>query len=95
MEARSMTRKATTPTRADVLAVAGKARGMVRSTVMAERLGVHARTIRRCFQRGGLPGAKEHGERILEIPAQLLRLAEAYGLRTVEAMAKAGKLNLS
>lgn len=87
-----MTRQIKSPSRAEVLAVAGKVNGTVRSTVMAERLGVHARTIRRCFQRGGLPGAKEHGERILEVPTRLLRLAEAYGLRRVEIMARNGQL---
>lgn len=80
------------PTRADVFAVAGRASGMVRSTEFAAHLGVHPRTIRRCYERQGLPGAKEHGPRILKIPARLLRLAEAYGLRWVESEARAGRL---
>lgn len=80
------------PPRLDVLMIAGKRSGSIRSPEFARRLGVHPRTIRRCFERGGLPGAKEHGQRILEIPLRLLRLAEAYGLRGVERMAKQGQL---
>jgi hypothetical protein len=87
-----MTRRATTPTRAELLAVAGKKGGYIRSTAFAEKMRVHPRTIRRCFARGGLPGAKEQGERILDIPTRLLRLAEAYGLRQVERMARAGQI---
>jgi hypothetical protein len=66
---------------------------MIRSTVFADKLGVHPRTIRRAFEKNLLPGAKEHGERILEIPARLLRLAEAYGFQWVKRQAKAGRLN--
>ena len=80
------------PTRAEIEAVAGQTRGMVRCTVFARKLGIHPRTVHRCFARGGLPGAREHGPRILEVPMRLLRLAEAYGLRQVELMAKTGRL---
>jgi hypothetical protein len=62
----------------------------MRHTVMARRLGIHPKTIRRQFARGGLPGAKEHGPRILMVPTSLVRLAETYGLRGVERMARAG-----
>jgi hypothetical protein len=65
---------------------------MMRSPQFARRLGVHPRTVRRCFARKGLPGAVEHGPRLLLIPVRLLRLAEAYGLRWVETEARAGRL---
>lgn len=72
--------------------VAGPAQGEMRHTAMAAKLGVHPRTLRRQFLRGGLPGAKEHGERILVVPTRLFRLAQAYGLRGVERMATSGLL---
>ena len=65
----------------------------MRHSAFAARLGIHPRTIRRQFQRGGLPGAVEHGERILLIPAHLVRLAETYGLRGVERLALAGLIS--
>lgn len=85
-------RRTHSPDRAQVLAVAGRSSGTIRSTVFAAKLGVHPRTIRRAYEKNGLPGAKEHGERILEIPTRLLRLAEAYGLRWVISEAMAGRL---
>lgn len=80
------------PSRDQIAAIAGRTAGEIRSTAMARKLGVHGRTIRRMYERGVLPGAKEHGERILVVPTHLLRLAEAYGLRGVERMARAGLL---
>jgi len=79
-----------TPSLREIDAIAGRRSGKVRSPVMARKLGVHPRTIRRCYLRGGLPGAREHGPRILEVPVHLVRLAEAYGLHGVEQLAKAG-----
>jgi len=78
------------PNPSEVARIAGSEKGEIRHTVLAARLGVHPRTIRRQFARGGLPGAKEHGQRILIVPASLVRLAHAYGLRGVERMAAAG-----
>lgn len=80
------------PFASEVERVAGPAAGDVRHTVLAKKLGVHPRTIRRQYLRGGLPGAKEHGARILVVPARLIRLAQAYGLRGIERMATAGLL---
>ena len=57
---------------------------------MARQLGIHPKTIRRQYLRGGLPGAKEHGPRILMVPISLVRLAKIYGLRGVEQMARVG-----
>lgn len=68
----------------------GRRGGEIRSPKFAARFGVCTRTIRKMYARGALPGAKEHGERILVIPAHLARVAEAYGLRGLERMAKAG-----
>lgn len=81
------------PTPDDIHAVTGTRRGEMTSTAFAKALGIHPRTVRRLYARGGLPGAKEHGERILLVPTHLLRLATAYGLRQVERMARAGLLN--
>lgn len=77
------------PSLDEVELVMGKRRGTMRSTEMARRLQVHPRTIRRAYENGWLPGAKEHGPRILEVPVHLYRLAEAYGLRGLERMVKA------
>jgi transposase-like protein len=77
---------------ADIAAVGGSGEGEMRHTELAAKLGIHPRTLRRQFARGGLPGAVEHGERILMVPTRLLRLARAYGLRGVERMANAGLL---
>lgn len=76
----------------EITAVAGPRKRMMRHTAFARELGIHPRTERRAFNRGALPGAVEHGERILMVPAHLFRLACAYGLRGVERMAKAGLL---
>lgn len=81
------------PSHKEVQLVIGRRSGEMRHTAMARELGVHPRTIRRQFCRGGLPGAKEHGERILVVPTHLFRLAQAYGLRSVERMARAGMLS--
>jgi len=80
------------PTHADVTAVMTGSRGYIRSPEMARRLGVSTRTMRRAFARGELPGAVEHGQRILMVPRHLLRLAEAYGLRGLARIIKAGLL---
>jgi hypothetical protein len=64
----------------------------IRSTEMARLLGVHPRTIRRAYKRGALPGAKEHGPRILMIPHRLVIMACTYGLRVVEYRARAGMI---
>lgn len=76
----------------DIAAVAGNTRGLVRASVFAQKVGVSPRTVRRMYARGALPGAREDGPRLLKVPAHLLRLAAAYGLRHVERMARAGKL---
>lgn len=70
--------------------VCGRRGGFIKSTVLARKIGVSGRTIRRAFDRGDLPGAKEHGERILLVPEHVHRLIIAYGLRGVGRMAKAG-----
>lgn len=80
------------PSRDEVAAVAGASKGLMRSTAFAARLGVHGRTVRRCFERGGLPGAKEHGPRILLVPTRLVRVAETWGLKNLELMARTGRL---
>ncbi|HWA07954.1 MAG TPA: hypothetical protein VG838_00660 [Opitutaceae bacterium] len=81
------------PPKEQVLAVIGKRAGEMRHTEMARKLGIAPRHIRDQFKRGGLPGAKEHTAYILMVPTHLYRLAEAYGLRGVERMAKAGLLS--
>lgn len=80
------------PSREELAAVVTKRHAKIRHTEMAERLGVNSRLIRRAFMRGALPGAIEHSANIIMVPLHLLRLAEAYGLRQVERMAKAGML---
>ena len=70
--------------------VMGSGRGTLRAGEFAARLGVCGRTVRRMYERGELPGALEHGPKILVIPTALLRLAQAYGLRRVALMARAG-----
>lgn len=79
-----------TPTVQQITAVMGRQSGTMRHTEFARRLGLKPRQVRDIYKRGGLPGAKEHSAYILVIPIALLRLAEAYGLRGVERMAKAG-----
>jgi len=78
------------PTPQEIDLVMGRRGGEMRSARLAREIGVHPRTVRRQFERGGLPGAKEHGARILTIPMYLYRLITAYGMRGVERMAKAG-----
>lgn len=79
-----------TPDARQIAAVMGRRTGEISSTEVAKRIGVHPRTVRRAYKRGALPGAKEHGERILVIPMGVFRLIEAYGLHGVEKMAAAG-----
>lgn len=85
-------RDVTLPDPVQVQSVAGLGRGEIRHSKMAKALGVSTTMIRAQYRRGGLPGAKEHSANILVVPVRLLRLAEAYGLRGVERMAKAGML---
>lgn len=66
--------------------------GKIKHAEMARRLGLRPEIVRQAYKRGGLPGAVEHSAYILMVPLHLLRLAEAYGLRQVERMAKAGLL---
>lgn len=80
------------PTPAQIEAVSGRRAGWMLSPEFAKHLGVHPVTIRRQWARGGLPGCREDGPRLLRVPTRLLRLAHAYGLRGVERMAKAGLL---
>ena len=81
------------PAPAQIAAVMARRGGDIRHTEFARRLGIHPRTVKRQWLRGGLPGAKQHSERILVVPVHLLRLAEAFGLRQVEQMAKAGTIS--
>jgi len=80
----------TLPPPEQVKAVVGRGKAEIRHTEFARELGLHPRTVRRQFVRGGLPGAKEHSERVLMVPMHLLRLAKVWGLRQVERMAQAG-----
>lgn len=80
------------PSAEELQTVIGKRGGDMRSTDFARRLGIHPRTVRRMYARRELPGAREHGERILLVPAHLLRLALAYGLRHVGRLARLGQL---
>lgn len=73
-----------------VAVVMGRQGGRIRHTVFARKLGLTPRQIRNAYKDGGLPGAIEQTERILEVPVHLVRLAEAYGLKQVVRMAKAG-----
>jgi hypothetical protein len=82
----------TIPAPEQIAAVTGQRGGHMRHTEFARRLGIHPRTLKRQWLRGGLPGAKQHSVNILVVPIRLLRLAEAYGLRQVERMAQAGLL---
>lgn len=82
-----------TPAPALIAAVMARRGGEIRHTEFARRLGIHPRTVKRLWLRGGLPGAKQHSERILVVPVHLLRLAETFGLRQVEVMAKAGTIS--
>jgi|GEM_PF-7080538 len=82
----------TLPPPEQIAAVLGQRGGEMRHTEFARRLGIHPRTLKRQWLRGGLPGAKQHSAKILVVPVRLLRLAEAYGLRQVERMAQAGLL---
>lgn len=81
------------PAQQQVDTVIGQKRSTtIKAPAFAAALGVHTRTVRRAFLKGSLPGAVEHGERILVIPSHLLRLAQAYGLRGLERLAKAGRI---
>lgn len=81
-----------TPDAEQVRIVCGRRGGEIKSTKLAREIGVHPRTIRRAFERGELPGCKEHGPRILMVPMHIYRLIMAYGLRGVGRMAKAGQI---
>jgi hypothetical protein len=81
------------PPTEQVQAVIGRRSGEMRHTEFARTLGLTPRQVRDCWKRGGLPGAKEHSAYILVVPRYLLRLAQTYGLRQVERMAKAGLLS--
>ncbi len=63
----------------------------LKSTVLARRIGVHPRTLRRAHDRGELPGVK-HGERILIIPRRVCRLVMTHGLLGVAGMVRRGQL---
>ena len=78
------------PSPTEIDAVCGKRSGMMRATAFAREMGVHPRTVRRQWARGGLPGCREDGPHLLKVPTHLLRLAHAYGLRGIERMARAG-----
>lgn len=81
------------PRSAELAAVAGwKDPARLDHRVFAKRLGVPPNTVRAAFKKGGLPGAVQHTERIIFIPAHLLRLAQTYGLMRVKQMAAAGML---
>lgn len=73
----------------------GSRRGKIRHLDSARRLGVPALLVRAVVKRRGLPGALQHSCHWTMIPPHLLRLAEAYGLRRVEMMAKAGLIRAS
>lgn len=74
----------------EIASIAGPGAGMMPSSIFARRMGVSARTVRRMFARGALPGAREDGPHLLRVPGHLLRLATVYGLRGVERMAAVG-----
>ena len=63
----------------------------LRSTLLARKIGVHPRTLRRAHDRGELPGIK-HGERLLIIPRRVCRLVMTHGLLGVAGMIKRGEL---
>lgn len=81
-----------TPTVAQLDAIIARKGGNIKHSDFARRLGIHPRTVKRQWLRGGLPGAVQHSTHILMVPAHLLRVAQAYGLAQVERMAKAGLL---
>lgn len=74
------------------MTVRRRAHAEMRHTEFAQELGISQRLVRAAFNRGELPGAKEHSAYILMVPAELLRLAKIYGLRQVGRLAKAGKI---
>lgn len=91
-EATAVARVRDLPEPAEVAAIAGRMGGMMRASRFAREVGVHPRTVRRMYARGALPGAREDGPKLLKVPAWLLRLVAAYGLRGVERLAEAGQL---
>lgn len=79
------------PEPAEVAAIAGRARGGELSVrQFADQLGVSHDTVRRAVNAGALPGTKEHGPRLVKIPASTLRLAQTYGLRVLAKLQKHG-----
>lgn len=88
--AASLDRELRVPPADEIRMVMGRKGGALSPREFADRIGVSARTVRRAYADGGLPGAKEHGPKLLKIPASTLRLAEAYGLRQLVRMTKAG-----
>lgn len=81
------------PPYVEIDAVAGRRqRGMIRHTEFAEIIGIRSQIVRRCFLRGGLPGAVQHSANIIMVPQYLVRLTVTYGLLQVERMAKTGLL---
>lgn len=80
------------PEPGQVRVVMGRQGGKIRHTVFARKLGLTTRQVRHAFNEGALPGAVAHSDRIIVVPVHLLRLAEAYGLKQVRRMAKAGLL---
>lgn len=87
-----MTAPTLPPNPAQLEAILLRKGGNIKHSDFARRLGIHPRTVKRQWLRGGLPGAVQHSTHILMVPAHLLRVAQAYGLAQVERMAKAGLL---
>ena len=88
--AASLTREIGLPPVDEIRMVMGRKGGALSPREFADHLGISARTVRRAYADGGLPGATEHGPKLLKIPASTLRLAQAYGLRQLVRITKAG-----
>jgi hypothetical protein len=59
----------------------------------AERIGAPSRVVRAAFKRGALPGAIQHSDRIILVPAALVKPATIYGLMGMERRIKAGLMS--
>lgn len=63
----------------------------VKSHMLARRIGVHPKTIRRAWKRGDLPGIA-HGPRCLMIPWNVCKLVTQFGLLRVAGMRRRGEI---
>jgi hypothetical protein len=78
------------PAEIDDIAGGRGAATMIPHRVFAKKLGVPPNTIRAVFKRGNLPGAVQHTDRLIVVPARLLHIAHRWGLLGLERMARAG-----